>query len=314
MLKLLLIAIIFISSIADCIGGIYGQLTCLVVDEDGKEILRNDFKVDNKVYYPRDIVKPDTLFFLDSLSPGFHTIISSPFISPYSSCETEVRIAVDSVTIVYFYPGIRHSVFGTYQDYSTEMVVIENSSIQGVKSGEWDRLYNTGRREYYVGPTEHSCQSEVYGPFPIYDLPENTSDSTTTGSTKNDTNQTTRPDTTTKQDFGVLKGKVMDENGKPVIGATVRVVGTKRGTYVKNKDGSFKIVKIPAGTYTVKVSSVGFHNTEEDVQIIAGSMVPFSCVLHKNVFKGGQYNCFFKPLVRNDDIGTIRSISPEELR
>src|SRR5256885_14504562 len=54
-----------------------------------------------------------------------------------------------------------------------------------------------------------------------------------------------------------IKGRILDENGKPVPGATVVVKGSKKGTQT-DKDGNFTItVPANAGT-TLTVSSVGF--------------------------------------------------------
>ena len=56
---------------------------------------------------------------------------------------------------------------------------------------------------------------------------------------------------------GILKGKVVDQDGKPVIGASVRVLGTTRGANV-DKNGNFTVVNIVSGTYDIRVSSVGY--------------------------------------------------------
>lgn len=69
--------------------------------------------------------------------------------------------------------------------------------------------------------------------------------------------------------YGILKGKVFDQDGKPVIGASVFIEGTKRGTYVKEKDGSFTIVNVSPGNYTVRVRSVGYKETKVKIRISA---------------------------------------------
>lgn len=56
---------------------------------------------------------------------------------------------------------------------------------------------------------------------------------------------------------GVLKGKVVDTEGKGVIGASVRIEGTTLGAFVRNPNGEFTVANIVAGTYKVKVTSVG---------------------------------------------------------
>ena len=57
---------------------------------------------------------------------------------------------------------------------------------------------------------------------------------------------------------GVVSGQVVDMvTQQPVAGATVVVVGTKRGAVTK-KDGRFVVTKVPAGIYAVKTTLVGF--------------------------------------------------------
>jgi hypothetical protein len=57
--------------------------------------------------------------------------------------------------------------------------------------------------------------------------------------------------------YGILKGKVVDADGKAVLGATVRVQGTTLGAAVRNKDGTFTIANITSGSYEVSVKAVG---------------------------------------------------------
>ena len=45
--------------------------------------------------------------------------------------------------------------------------------------------------------------------------------------------------------YGTIEGRVLDIKGKPLGGATVKVLGTKRGANAK-ADGSFKINQLEA--------------------------------------------------------------------
>lgn len=59
---------------------------------------------------------------------------------------------------------------------------------------------------------------------------------------------------------GKLMGKLTDKtNAETLIGATVTLEGTALGA-VTNIDGDYQIDNIPAGTYTVKISFVGYSN------------------------------------------------------
>lgn len=57
---------------------------------------------------------------------------------------------------------------------------------------------------------------------------------------------------------GTIAGKVTDgENGDGLRGASVQVLTTKKGAYTDTK-GTFRIKKVPAGTYTLKFTFVGY--------------------------------------------------------
>lgn len=61
------------------------------------------------------------------------------------------------------------------------------------------------------------------------------------------------------QQNGVVKGQVVDHNGEPIIGATIKVVGTDRGT-VTNLDGKFTLEGVNTGK--LNISYVGFGTKE----------------------------------------------------
>ncbi len=50
---------------------------------------------------------------------------------------------------------------------------------------------------------------------------------------------------------GVLKGKVLDDTGQPVIGATVKVDGADNKGAVTDIDGNFSISGVSSGKVTV---------------------------------------------------------------
>jgi len=57
-----------------------------------------------------------------------------------------------------------------------------------------------------------------------------------------------------------VSGKVFDENGKPVEGATVQVKGTTIATSTI-ADGSYSLMA-PSGTATLVITSIGFTQME----------------------------------------------------
>jgi len=55
-----------------------------------------------------------------------------------------------------------------------------------------------------------------------------------------------------------LKGKVVDEDdGQPVVGASVQIMGTYKGT-VTDFDGNYLIDNLKPGDYTIKVQGMGY--------------------------------------------------------
>ena len=58
---------------------------------------------------------------------------------------------------------------------------------------------------------------------------------------------------------GEIIGRVTDtETGRPLPNASVRIQGTDRSS-VADRSGHFRILDVPAGSYTIEVSSVGFN-------------------------------------------------------
>jgi len=78
---------------------------------------------------------------------------------------------------------------------------------------------------------------------------------------------------------GVLKGRVVDTDGKGVIGASVRVEGTTRGAVVRNPNGEFTIANIVAGTYKVRVTAVGKTEYVVEVRIVADQTTEINVTL-----------------------------------
>ena len=77
---------------------------------------------------------------------------------------------------------------------------------------------------------------------------------------------------------GTLSGKVMDEHGEVIPGATIRVQETNKGA--SSGLGGDYTIDLPAGTYTITVSLVGFQTTEiKGVKISGGKNTPLDITL-----------------------------------
>src|SRR4029077_5962107 len=72
-----------------------------------------------------------------------------------------------------------------------------------------------------------------------------------------------------------ITGTVTDSSGAPLVGATVTAHDTERGTTwtsVTNDAGLYNILRIPVGTYDLKVEAKGFQTT---------AVAPFTLVLNQ---------------------------------
>ncbi len=65
--------------------------------------------------------------------------------------------------------------------------------------------------------------------------------------------------------FLSINGSVADDAGNPVAGATVELKELKRGT-VTDVQGKFRFANLPAGSYTVRVSFIGYETLDSLVQ------------------------------------------------
>ncbi|MFV0379112.1 MAG: TonB-dependent siderophore receptor [Mangrovibacterium sp.] len=63
-----------------------------------------------------------------------------------------------------------------------------------------------------------------------------------------------------------IKGKVLDENGQPLVAATVYVEGTSIGTTTDVK-GNFLFAKVPTGVQQLRVSFIGYHPQKRTVDL-----------------------------------------------
>jgi len=83
---------------------------------------------------------------------------------------------------------------------------------------------------------------------------------------------------------GKIAGVVVDaDSDNPIPGATVRIIGTDIATQT-DVDGEYFIINLPAGTYTVTISSMGYQTIEkENVRVLLDLTTPVD-------FEIGQVN------------------------
>jgi hypothetical protein len=78
---------------------------------------------------------------------------------------------------------------------------------------------------------------------------------------------------------GKLSGQVLDSKKEPVIGANVVIVGTTLGAST-DLDGNYTILNIPAGTYQLRISVIGYGaQTISGVRISSGQTTTINASL-----------------------------------
>src|SRR3546814_6406610 len=64
---------------------------------------------------------------------------------------------------------------------------------------------------------------------------------------------------------GTLAGTVTDEQGNTLVGASV-TLGTAVSSQITNQKGAFTFANLPAGSYTLRVTHVGYTEYTENIQ------------------------------------------------
>ncbi len=111
---------------------------------------------------------------------------------------------------------------------------------------------------------------------------------------------------------GILKGKVVDEEGKPLIGAAVLVQGVGRGANTK-KDGTFQIMNISAGSYDIRVTYTGFDPQIKRITISADNTTNVTIVMKVKVTDGATVEIVANKMVSKNDIGGGTKMDTKEL-
>jgi hypothetical protein len=112
---------------------------------------------------------------------------------------------------------------------------------------------------------------------------------------------------------GTVAGKVLGDDGKPVVGATIRLTGTTQGAKSK-ADGTFLVAGVRAGDYEVNISSVGYQPYKQNIRVSVNQTTTVNAKLSTKAIETGpiviQGN---RDPIRPEKSGTIRTTSGEEI-
>ncbi|MEM6346826.1 MAG: TonB-dependent receptor [Bacteroidota bacterium] len=84
-----------------------------------------------------------------------------------------------------------------------------------------------------------------------------------------------------------INGKVSDADGNPLVGASVTIQNTQKGTITDNQ-GSYSLGGLEAGSYTIAVSYIGFSESSKEVKLGADQTLSLNFELEGGTFFSDQ--------------------------
>lgn len=91
-----------------------------------------------------------------------------------------------------------------------------------------------------------------------------------------------------QQSPGIVTGTVTDSiSGDPLEGVNIVVLGTVMGT-ATGSDGDFRLTHLPAGSYALRFSMIGYAIRTESVQVNPGSTITLNLRLHPTALQSPQ--------------------------
>lgn len=116
---------------------------------------------------------------------------------------------------------------------------------------------------------------------------------------------------------GKVSGEVIDkESEEPVVGATVRVMGTNLATRTDD-DGEFFIINIPVGKYDLAVTSVGYESIlHKEVRVLVDLTTPVDFTLDRQTIELGQEVVVYatRPTIQQDLTESRVTFTAERLK
>lgn len=115
-----------------------------------------------------------------------------------------------------------------------------------------------------------------------------------------------------------LEGSVKDANGAVIAGAQVKAVSstlaTERTT-VTNEDGVYRLVSLPAGTYTLTVAQSGFSTYSSNIELTLNRIATINVELQVGTVGGDVVNVNSElPLLTTDNPATGTTVTPQQIR
>lgn len=117
------------------------------------------------------------------------------------------------------------------------------------------------------------------------------------------------------QNTGKISGKVVDDKNDPLIGANIVIEGTTLGA-AADENGSYYIINIPPGKYSIRVSSIGFTPEKlNEVKIMAGLTTRLDFTLKPSSAQVSEIVVTYtRPPVQKDLTSKLQGFDSEDLK
>lgn len=123
------------------------------------------------------------------------------------------------------------------------------------------------------------------------------------------------PSFVTAQTTGKIAGVVLDDQtSEPLIGANVTVLNTNMGA-AAGPDGSFFIINVPPGSYTIRVQMMGYEALVlEKARVSVNRTFDVTARLKPTVIQGAEVVVTAEKVqVKKDQTSSVRNVSSEEM-
>jgi hypothetical protein len=114
---------------------------------------------------------------------------------------------------------------------------------------------------------------------------------------------------------GKIAGKVIDQDGAPLPGVNVQVVGTNMGA-VTDPNGEFFIINVPPGDYSVKTSMIGYKTvTQTGIKVAVDLTSPVMFEMETTVLAGEEITIVGeRPVIEKDVTGSQQVLDASNLQ
>jgi len=115
-------------------------------------------------------------------------------------------------------------------------------------------------------------------------------------------------------DIGTLNGSIKDDDGKPLIGASVVLIGTSMGAATDSK-GNFLISNIRYGSYDIRISMIGYQTViYQNVTILPDIISSLDITLKQSTLSMEEVVVEAEsPIIRRDITGTLHELGRDKI-